>query len=242
VLDRFVEPDGVAYQELLATTEARFELESYLELLGRVNPRELASSQEKIAFYVNLYNATVLARVLDEVQELPGFRVDLDGFAFFDQAYVVIDGRIVSLNILEHALVRGDLGHGSASVSALAVADESWARELNEDLWGDEPFDPRLHFLLNCASASCPALQTVPVTGLTLDEAAESATEAFLEDPVRGSGPDGISLLFQWFEGDFSAAGHQSAESFISQYRDVSEVALDQWLPYDWSLNASESP
>lgn len=238
----YVDAAGVDYTAFVADGEARYALRQYLRMLGQIDPRGLAGREEKTAFYVNLYNANVVAGVLDRLSETPDFRVDEDGFAFFDDPLVSLEGVLLSLNVLEHALLRGDFAHGSVSVSSLDSETSELMAELNEDLWGGAVFDPRVHFLLNCASRSCPALQTRAITGESFDETADIATEVFLLDEVRGAGPYGISRLFDWFASDFSAAGFESPADFVANYRELDGVDTDTFLPYNWSLNQWDRP
>lgn len=237
VLEGEVTLEGVDYEALLEGGEQRLGLRSYLRLLGEVDPRQLVDREEKIAYYVNLYNATVLSGVLDRLEEDSSFRVDQESFEFFDAPLVNLEGRLMSLNVLEHALVRGDLEHDSASVSGLDSEGLELVRELHEELWQGDAFEPRIHFLLNCASTSCPPLRPEPVRGEDYDEVAETATSEFLADPDRGAGPEGISQIFNWFADDFTAAGYSGPGEFIGEYRSAREVDLDSFLTYDWSLN-----
>lgn len=242
ILATYSSPDGFDYESLIEDGERRFVLRQYLSMLGLVDPRALESRDEKTAFFVNLYNATVVEGVLERLEVSPDFRVDEGGFEFFDAPSVELEGRLLSLNVLEHALLRGDTGHSSQSVASLDEAGRQLTAELHEDVWREEPFDPRLHFLLNCASVSCPLLQPLALKGESLEATAEAATEEFLLDTDRGAGPDGISQLFNWFAADISAAGWASSAQFIEDYRTLDDVDTETFLPYDWALNQWDRP
>ena len=239
ILETYASSDGVAYSELLQDGEDRFLLRQYLNLLGAVDPVGLDGQEEKVAFYINVYNATVVDLVLERLAESPGFRVDVDNFAFFDEPAANVGGKLLALNVVEHAILRGDLSHDSISVSTLDAENQQLMTALHEDIWSasGESFDPRAHFLLNCASASCPPLQTAALTAESYDEIAEAATTAFLADESRGAGSAGISQLFNWFAADFTAAGYASVSAFIGEYRSLDEVDTGTFLVYDWALN-----
>jgi hypothetical protein len=237
ILEAASSPEGMDYDALVENGEHRYVLGQYLSMLGQIDPRALVDGDEKAAYYVNLYNATVVEGVLERLETSPDFRVDEGGFEFFDSPLVELEGRLYSLNVLEHALIRGDMGHSSQSVSSLDEEGRTLAAELHADLWSGAPFDPRLHFLLNCASVSCPPLQTAALRGESFEATAEGATEEFLLDPFRGAGPDGISQLFNWFAGDITAAGWGSSAQFIEEYRSLDDVDTETFLPYDWALN-----
>ena len=242
VLEAFASDEGVDYDALIADQEHRYILDQYLGLLAAVDPRELDDRDEKLAFYVNLYNAAVVQGVVDRLEETSDFRVDQDGFEFFDAPLVELQGRLLSLNVLEHALIRGDEGHVSASEAALDDEGRELTRELHDDLWSAEPFDPRVHFVLNCASRSCPPLQVTALRGEGLDQTLEAAASSFLLDPDRGAGPNGISRLFEWFTSDFANAGWAEPADFIAEYRALDDVDVTRYLTYDWALNRWSAP
>lgn len=101
--------------------------------------------------------------------------------------------------------------------------------------------DPRIHFFLNCQSASCPPFPAVAVRPETLDETLDSATRAFVQDEAHVRAlPDGsvaVSSIFKWYAGDFGGAN--GILPYIRQYRDeLPESATVTFLAYDWALIA----
>lgn len=119
--------------------------------------------------------------------------------------------------------------------------------------------DPRIHFYINCAAASCPALERGVIAPGGTDEALERAARRFINDPahVRFDAATRrlyLSKIFDWFAGDFlgylrdrrkMAAPHIA--DYILTYlqgpaRDAlaktprSHVAV-RYLSYDKSLN-----
>lgn len=113
--------------------------------------------------------------------------------------------------------------------------------------------DPRIHFAVNCASASCAPLPAWAFEGEHLDSQLEERTRAFLSDPrnVRiENGTVYLSKYFDWYGSDFVTPGWDpSADSvleFVARYArdDVAERLRSQqnleirYLDYDWSLNA----
>ena len=83
--------------------------------------------------------------------------------------------------------------------------------------------EPRMHFALNCASASCPPLRPKAYTSAKLSEELDQQTTAFLNNNPYGvkATEDGkkvdASKIFDWYGGDFQAAG--GVEGFINKYR-----------------------
>ncbi len=145
----------------------------------------------------------------------------------WDRQDWVVGGRRRSLNDIEHKILR---------------------REFVE---------PRIHFAIVCASASCPKLASEAYVAGRLDEQLNRAARDFLSDPSRGvrveRGSDEgrarvyLSAIFKWFREDFEARA-SSLIDFILPYlppqdravlkRRRNDVSI-RFLPYDWSLNDS---
>lgn len=99
--------------------------------------------------------------------------------------------------------------------------------------------EARIHFAINCASASCPKLRNEAYQEKQLDKQLTEATRDFLSDPTKNKlGPNHLQLsrIFLWFGNDFGSKSERL--EFIAQY---SDLILDRpkidYLSYDWSLN-----
>ncbi|WP_299110832.1 DUF547 domain-containing protein [uncultured Winogradskyella sp.] len=100
--------------------------------------------------------------------------------------------------------------------------------------------EPRIHFAIVCASASCPKLQNKAYTVSHLDEQLTDATKEFLSDSSKNElSKDRIKLskIFKWFAKDFKQNG--SLIDFLNQYTDVtiSNNAKRSFKDYSWELN-----
>lgn len=233
VLGDVVAPSGrVRYPILADDARRRGALDLAVAQLGVVDLAAL-SGDDAIAFWVNAYNVIVLAGAAAGFAADPAFRVDQDAFSFFDRRVHDVGGRLFSLNEIEHGVLRGVRTHASTG----SLPDDDWEalRALHVDAFGDAPIDARIHFVLNCASTSCPPLAPGPYVGATLDDALDAQTRAFLLDEDKGAGPGGISEIFAFYQEDFDAEG--GAQAFIERYRTTSDVDLGRFLAYDWSLN-----
>ena len=100
--------------------------------------------------------------------------------------------------------------------------------------------DPRIHFALNCMSASCPRLPQVPWRAESLEEQLNSATREFVNDErhVRvdhGAQTIWLSAIFDFYESDFGPL-----QDYIDSYRaePLPTGYRLKFLPYDWSLNS----
>lgn len=119
--------------------------------------------------------------------------------------------------------------------------------------------DPRIHFAINCASFSCPVLESRLFVADGLDERLDLATKRFLSDPRRGLKVVEeksflgwgearkvvyVSKLFNWFGVDF-VKKDSDILTYISRYVQPEtlkvlkklEASELKFLDYDWSLN-----
>jgi len=113
--------------------------------------------------------------------------------------------------------------------------------------------EPRIHFAIVCASASCPPLLAEAYLPHRLDAQLENNARQFINDPVKNrfdieNHTASVSRIFKWFAEDFdfeTAAG--DVQSFLARYVDDDKVAETlregklklRFLDYDWSLNGS---
>jgi len=115
--------------------------------------------------------------------------------------------------------------------------------------------DPRIHFVVNCASRSCAPLYEHAFTGRDLNARMEARTRAFFRNPSRIRLQDGrllVSRYFDWYPRDFTNPDwHPSAatiEEFIARYADPAVAGFVRhggkiaYLDYDWKLNGSPPP
>ena len=195
--------------------------------------RVTGSEQERLATWINAYNALVLFAVLAEgrpasVKDVRG-TLPVGGSGFFVQRTFALDGTRYSLWNLEHGQIRGNFP------------------------------DYRVHAALNCASASCPALRASLYEAATLDEQLEEQMRAWVNDPERGvrvvDGQPLFSPIFSWYSSDFRnwsggqtpcAVAARHAESELAAVLEAHEArgCPLNTFDYDWSLNhrAAASP
>lgn len=225
------------YRGFAANAQARAEFDQYLGLLAVVNPSTLESAAERQAYWINAYNAYVILAVITRFNNDPNYRPLLDGPFFTTRSYVVA-GEQVSLDFIEHGVLRGRPNHASVvnAPAGLAQKAATWYAET----WPSGQRDLRLHAALNCASLGCPNLpNTAPYVyqGATMDTQLTQQTAQWLASTVKGAGPNGISLIFGYYPEDFSEGG--GVMPFITTYRPggASDVRFDLQLDYDVSLN-----
>ena len=224
LLGRVVTDDGyVDYDRLEAERGA---LDTYVAWIGRY--RALPEPRwERLAFWLNAYNALTLFAVLEDGR--PASVMDVDGWLpvagagfFFERAFSVPRGW-VSLYELEHHKLRGRY------------------------------LDYRIHAAINCASTSCPPLRAELYTVPGLDRQLERQMGVWVEDSDRGlyieeDGTVVFSALFDWYDFDFVewTGGRDPCRVAADHARGKRKEALTaaseagcphRYMDYDWSLN-----
>ena len=245
VLGQYVRPSGDGnyiyfdYDALAASDEALLLLDQYLATLDLVTADQLRDESERLAYWINGYNAAVIRGVIDDYGGDPAYSVSNSGFIFFDRPSWHFGGETWSLNQIEHAIVRGDESH--AAFQSSSPDQQARFGALHASLWGANPVDARVHAALNCASLSCPNLLAADpyvFRAETLEMQLDQASRAFADNPIKGAGAEGISQLFDWYAKDFEAV-YGNAAGFIQRHREggLNGVNLDKYITYDWSLN-----
>lgn len=113
------------------------------------------------------------------------------------------------------------------------------------------PFDARIHFAINCMSASCPPLRNEPYEAAKLDAQFNEQGRIFMTDP-RGVVKQGdkvlISAIFKFFPEDFlrdyekstgKKAGNvlEAIQIYAPENSPVHGAKSFDFQEYDWSLN-----
>lgn len=221
LLRKYVDIDGnVNYTAWRQSGADRQALESYLASLSTANPDAPVAAQEKLAFWINAYNAVTVAGILREypTTSIRNHTPKVLGYNIWDDLVLNVGGKPYSLNEIEHEVLR-KLG------------------------------EPRIHFAIVCASISCPRLLAEAYTAETLDDQLVANTKVFFANPGNfrydaSRRSFQLSAILDWFGGDF---GRNQAEQLrvIAPYlptRAAYDAAIANsvsvsHLDYDWGLN-----
>ena len=176
---------------------------------------------EKIAYWINLYNLLAIQLVVNHYPIQAGLTWKRIAYPkesiqqiqnVWKVPVIKVGGTERSLDDIENKILRGKFQ------------------------------EPRIHFALVCASLGCPVLREEPYNALHLDEQLDDQVRRFLADEKKAKYDKVkniyyLSPIFKWFENDFDEAG--GIFQFINQYRKqpVSEKTSIIWLDYDWQLN-----
>jgi len=212
----------------------------YLELSSSLKKMELnilKKREERIAFWINLYNVIVIHGVIelgikDSVKEV---------WNFFRRVQYKICDLFFSPDDIEHGILRGNRRPPHSPFKLFRGNDKRLEYIV-------EPIDPRIHFALVCASSSCPPIEVY--TAENLDKELTIAGETFINSggAVIDKAKNLVSLsrVFNWYAKDF---GNSRAErlKFIAQYlyeredrtflEEKAETLGVEYQDYDWRLN-----
>lgn len=220
VVGRFVDARGMVDYQALARDRA--DLDRYLARIEARSPRShpalFASRDERLAYWLNAYNAQVFQGVLARGPERDSVWKGglISGKAFFEDMDIVLGGEKMSLKSLEDDIVR---------------------REFQ---------DPRIHAALNCASKGCPRLPQKAFDPAKLDAELDAAMREFAGEERncavdRAARTVTLSRIFDWFEGDFldfekrQGTRDPNVLDYVNRYRPA-----DAQVPHDFKIKFFE--
>lgn len=222
----------------------------YLEYRQKCSPRlmyfhpeNLSTREERLAFWINLYNALIMDGVIaKDIKQSVGSN-PLRLLAFFREIAYNVGGERMSADDIEHGVLRGNRGHPMLPGSQFTSTDVRRA-------WVVDPVDVRIHFALNCAGRSCPPIQVY--TADELDVQLDLAARNFINADINIDQQTKVvhlSSIFKWFDVDFG--GQRGVVDFLVEHlpdgerknwfvaNNVRDISF-KYKPYDWGLNSSE--
>jgi hypothetical protein len=220
LLDQYVDSQGrVNYYAWKAKSPQA--LNQWLAEIQELDISSISDPDEKLALWINLYNALTIASILERYP-ISSIQPKLFGIPnwiaflwFFYRPTHQVASRYYSLNHIEHNILR---------------------REFDE---------PRIHFALVCASNGCPLLRNGAYWPESVRTQLEEDAIRFINNPdkVRYDAQTQTlycSKIFKWYRKDFLKIS-PSIPDYIRSYlkTDVpirSNTAI-AYLSYDWSLN-----
>lgn len=239
LLQTYVADGQVDYARWHQFPASMEQLDNYLAAVSRFSPdnapNRFSNRSDELAYWIYGYNAYVIRSVLanwpiDSVTDIKAPLEAVKGLGFFHRQRFSFGGHYMSLLAVENNQIRKRYQ------------------------------DPRIHFLLNCASESCPIARPELPVGDALETLLTNSAVDFIND-VDNIFVDHktrtvyVSKIFKWYKSDFAhglrITGKPSGNglrAYVAQY--ASETLADdlaraadyklQYREYDWSLNASD--
>jgi len=160
------------------------------------------------AFWINAYNLSVIKGIIDNYPT----NSPLDNAGFFDKTTHALGGKNITLNDIEHKLLRAQFN------------------------------DARFHFVLVCGAVGCPPLINKAYLPNTLDNQLEVQTKlaingSFIKINSKKKRVQ-VSQIMEWYKGDFTMNGTSEID-FINKYlaKKLEGKYKLSYFPYNWNLN-----
>ena len=236
LLHKYVDADGnVDFDRWHKNDPDRASLNSYLAAVSHFSPASTPDrfprKSDELAYWMYGYNGYVIKSVLDHwpIKSVTDIKAPIEavtGLGFFYRQRFLFGGDALSLYTVENEEIRKAF------------------------------HDPRIHFVLFCASGSCPVLRPELPTGEELEKMLDEAAVAFVSDPnnVRIDHDRGeivLSAIFEMYGSDFlrelTRKGLPAQKGVVDYVRNVApgslraelERAADydvSFAEYDWAI------
>ncbi len=233
ILEQVVESPLVDYAGL---AETRSDLDRYIASLGNTDPSALerAPREERLAFWINAYNACMLKIVIDH------YPIRSRGMGLIGRIRNQLAGRpansvwqIRDVFTTEHCTVAGE-----------PRSQDEIEHEIIRPTFGD----PRIHFAVNCAARSCPVLWPEAYEADRIDDQLDGAVESFIDTPSQFTLERGepatlhLNRVMDWYQDDFG--GIPGLRDFFAKYLEPEQARIVRsedtqisFYDYDWTLN-----
>lgn len=126
--------------------------------------------------------------------------------AFFSAVKLQIGPDLLSLNDLEHGILRANTRHPYASKRPFPRPDDDEEHSKRLLQLPLQKLDARIHFALNCGARSCPPIRFFHKE--TLEEELELVSQSFCLEAIQlvpQHHEIHLSMLFKWYQSDFLA-------------------------------------
>ncbi|NRD19269.1 DUF547 domain-containing protein [Winogradskyella eckloniae] len=183
------------------------ELDELLKIASSISVKSTDANNYK-AFWINAYNISVIKGIIDNYPT----KSPLDNSGFFDKTTYKLAGKDITLNDIEHKLLRAKFK------------------------------DARFHFVLVCGAVGCPPLINKAYLPSTLETQLENQTVkalngSFLKVNTKKKKVE-ASEIMKWYKEDFTMDGITEIE-FINKYRTekIPDNFKLSYFTYNWNLN-----
>lgn len=194
----------------------RAELNKYIELISKSAPKPAWTTNQKLAYWINAYNAYTIVLILNHADKKIKSIKDIGDkikIPFvntpWDVKFIEIEGKSYDLNAIEHGIIRKQFS------------------------------EPRIHFALVCAAKSCPPLRNEAFNAINLNAQLDQQAGAFINDTSKNvikTNAVSLSKIFDWYRGDFKT---DNMINYLNKYANIKAEnnAKISYSKYDWALN-----
>ena len=217
VKDGFVNYDALKKDPLLR---------KYIQTLQKTNIKKIKNPKEKLAFWINVYNAFTLKLITDN--------------------YPVKSIRDLDSKVLSTISVKNIWKKWKFKL--YPKKKEYTLDQVEHKIIRKRFKEPRIHAALVCAAVSCPPLRREAYTGAKLEKQLQSQMKTWLRNKKLNyynlkEKTLYLSKIFDWFQKDF-APSKKALVTYLYPYlpkkvRKKIDKAKTKiaYLPYNWDLN-----
>ena len=223
-------PDyGALSQDFLLAVRTDMPADSFLSLLATASKDslhlQLCDDSRRKAFWINIYNAVTQMAL----KKAPEAYQNRD--AFFKTDLISIAGTPLSLDLIEHGILRR-----SKNKLSYGYLNKMMAGSFEKTFRVDK-LDYRIHFALNCGARSCPPIAYYDAGKIDaqLDEAMTGhlKTES---DYSQQNNEVAVTAFLGWFRADFG--GKKGIRNLLRNAGVIPQNAKPDivFKPYNWEV------
>ncbi len=190
--------------------------------------KHLDTENKAKAFWLNVYNSFVQYQLKND----PGLFKDRS--KFFSSESINIAGRMISLEDIEHGIIRRSKNKLSQGyVGKMSVNDYEKKFRLDKT-------DYRVHFALNCGAKSCPPVALY--FAKRIEDQLDKASRLYLKSVTKFDQKENevqVPKLCSWFKADFG--GEDGVIDMLHKYEIIGKEKNPdvEYLEYNWDLSLS---
>ena len=209
------------YAALKKNARDRAKLESYLDYLQKIDPRDYSRAEQK-AYWINFYNALTVKVVAD--------------------AFPVKSILEICEDRVSGSQCSGPWKEVRAKVAGQGLTLDNIENDILRPIWKDN----LIHYGVSCASHGCPSLLQVAFTRENTQKLLIAAAREYVNHPRGVSFMEDdlivISSIYDWYSEDFGKSKQNIIRHLVSYADEGLAKELRKFkgtmdYEYDWSLN-----
>ncbi len=216
-------------QDFLYAARTGDSVQNYLGTLANADENQLSdqlnNDYKKLAFWLNIYNGftqVILTGNPDKYKSRG---------AFFSDKQIFIAKQALSLDFIEHGLLRR-----SKIKWSLGYLNKLLPSKFEREFRMEKP-DNRIHFALNCGAKSCPPIAFYEAENI--NSQLELAMQTYLAGEVEHDESKNVVKLpaiMGWFRGDFGGKKNMLELLKKNNLLDADVSPKIEFKEYDWTL------
>ena len=205
LLQKHVSGNGVVNYDSFKKEE--YKLGEYLKMLTSTEPKENWSRNKKLAYYINIYNASTVSLILKNypVKSIKDIKNALD------IPFIKIGKKTISLNYLENKIIRPVFKdpkiHFAVNCGAASCP------KLSNNAFSEKNIDTLLQENLE---------RFLKSSGIGIKQNGDKVE---------------LSKIFEWYADDFGGKDNLLKWITINSSLNLSKYSFKSFITYDWSLN-----